>query len=117
LIAAERNEKLKLIKTDFYDGLIADLMNAKAYSLSQIIQSEKAREKFGDDVKDDLISMEIFAHQLKMDEFRAVWKELIGEEEPKYELTQHICEEMSQNLMKFNRDDHKTARLEMTQQL
>lgn len=117
MVAAERNDKIKDIKIEFYDGLIGDLMNAKAYSLSQIIQSEKAREKFGDDVKDDLISLEIFAHQFKLDEFRSVWKELFGEESNKYDLTAFICEEMSHNLVKFTREDHKTARLEMTDQL
>ena len=58
----ERNKKLKDIKLAFYDGLVTDLMAHSAYSLSQVIQSEKSREKFDAHIGDDLIALEIYAN-------------------------------------------------------
>lgn len=42
----ERNEKLKEIKCGIYDGLVKDLLAVKAYTLCQVVYSEKMREKF-----------------------------------------------------------------------
>lgn len=62
LDADEKRETLRAIKYDFYDGLVSDLMANSAYSLSQVIQSEKSREKFDPSISDDLIALEIFAN-------------------------------------------------------
>jgi hypothetical protein len=43
---------LKEIKRELYDGLIKDLMEVKAYGLSEIIYNEKLREKFPVNLKD-----------------------------------------------------------------
>lgn len=55
-------------------------MEATAYSLSQVIQSEKAREKFEPNVRDELVALEIFASQHKLEEFRTIYKDLIVDE-------------------------------------
>lgn len=76
----EKSKNLKAIKINFYDGLVKDLMEATAYSLSQVIQSEKAREKFEPNVRDELVALEIFASQHKLEEFRTIYKDLIVDE-------------------------------------
>ena len=52
LEAKEKSDKLKTLKTQFYDGLIDDLIAQKAFKLAQIIYGEKKREKFDQTVKD-----------------------------------------------------------------
>ena len=37
---------VKELKKEFYDGLIRDLLDKKAYQLAQVIYSEKKRERF-----------------------------------------------------------------------
>ena len=111
-----RNQKLRDIKYSFYDGLVSDLMANSAYSLSQVIQSEKSREKFDAHIGDDLIALEIFANQRKMAEFQEIFKPLLTDKNrgEGYKLTTPILEQMCTSLMKFNTDDAKSARLEMT---
>jgi len=75
----DRNQKLRDIKMNFYDGLVTDLMANSAYSLSQVIQSEKSREKFEPHIGDDLIALEIYANQRKMDEFSDIFKPLLSD--------------------------------------
>lgn len=48
----QRAELLKKIKCDIYDGLIKDLMAVKAYSLCQVIYTEKLREKYEVTIQD-----------------------------------------------------------------
>lgn len=69
-------------------------MANSAYSLSQVIQSEKSREKFDAHIADDLIALEIFANQRKMDEFSNVFKPLLADKNrgEGYELTTPILE-------------------------
>lgn len=65
----ERVLKLKNIKCDIYDGLIKDLLQVKAYALSQVIFVEKMREKYEVTVQDHLTGLEIFAVQRKLTEY------------------------------------------------
>jgi hypothetical protein len=116
IIASERSTLLKQLKIDFYDGLVTDLMKTKAYSLSQVIQSEKAREKFEPTIRDDLITMEIYANQHKLEEFQILYRAILGEKST-YVLDQQICEDLSSFLMNFTSEEDKNARLEMTEQL
>jgi hypothetical protein len=46
LPANEKSEMLNNKKREFYDGLLKDLLEQKAYSLAQIVYGEKTREKF-----------------------------------------------------------------------
>ena len=43
---AEKSIMVKELKKEFYDGLIRDLLDKKAYQLAQVIYSEKKRERF-----------------------------------------------------------------------
>jgi hypothetical protein len=61
LPANEKSDLLQAKKRDFYDGLLKDLIQLKAYSLAQIVYSEKMREKFDPTVQDQLTGLEIFA--------------------------------------------------------
>lgn len=61
LSANEKSDLLQAKKRDFYDGLLKDLIQLKAYSLAQIVYSEKMREKFDPTVQDQLTGLEIFA--------------------------------------------------------
>ncbi len=74
---AEKQELLKAKKRDFYDGLLKDLIKQQAYSLAQIVYSEKMREKFDLSIDDQLIGLEIFASQRKIDEFTELYGKLV----------------------------------------
>lgn len=61
LSATEKSDLLKSKKREFYDGLLKDLLNKHAYSLAQIVYSEKMREKFDITIEDQLTGLQIFA--------------------------------------------------------
>jgi hypothetical protein len=83
LSATEKHDQLTLKKREFYDGLLKDLINLKAYDLAQIVYSEKMREKFDQTIQDQLTGLEIFASQKKIDEFSDLYSKLliIGEQD------------------------------------
>jgi hypothetical protein len=76
LNSEERAAKLKTIKCDIYDGLIKDLLQVKAYALSQVIFVEKMREKYEVTVTDHLTGLEIFAAQRKLVDYQQKFKEI-----------------------------------------
>ncbi len=48
---------LSLKKREFYDGLLKDLIKKQAFSLAQIVYSEKMREKFEITTQDQLTGL------------------------------------------------------------
>lgn len=58
---SERSATLKVMKKDFYDGLIADLMQKEAYKLAEVIYNEKKREKFEVFREDWTVGLKIFS--------------------------------------------------------
>ena len=52
LSSQEKTDKLAVIKKEFYDGLLKDLLNNKAYTVALLVYSEKLREKFESTVTD-----------------------------------------------------------------
>ena len=42
----QRHDALMKKKREFYDGLLQDLLDQRAFSLAQVVYSEKMREKF-----------------------------------------------------------------------
>ena len=50
------------------------------------------REKFEVTTKDNLIGLDIFANQKKMEEFIELFLKLIGDKEGKYNLDENACE-------------------------
>ena len=46
MTAGDKKVILYAKKRDFYDGLLKDLIEQKAYAVAQIVYSEKMREKF-----------------------------------------------------------------------
>jgi hypothetical protein len=52
LSSTEKSDLLKAKKREFYDGILRDLLIKKAYSLAQIVYSEKMREKFDITIED-----------------------------------------------------------------
>lgn len=77
LSANEKHDKLQAKKRDFYDGLLKDLIHQHAYGLAQIVYSEKMREKFDSNIDDQLIGLQIFASQRKIDEFTELYNKLV----------------------------------------
>jgi hypothetical protein len=57
LSPTEKADILTSKKRDFYDGLLKDLLDKKAYALAQIVYSEKMREKFDISIKDQLTGL------------------------------------------------------------
>jgi hypothetical protein len=73
----EKHTQLQQKKRDFYDGLLKDLINTRAYGLAQIVYSEKMREKFEQTTDDQLVGLEIFASQRKIDEFTELYNKIV----------------------------------------
>lgn len=104
-------------KRDFYDGLLKDLIEKQAYSLAQIVYSEKMREKFDLTIEDQLTGLQIFASQKKIDEFSDLYTKLLGDKDVNVQLNQAVCESIAGNLMEFDSDKEKHRRLEMAERL
>jgi hypothetical protein len=98
----EKVEKLQQKKRDFYDGLLRDLLHTQAYGLAQIVYSEKMREKFEQDINDQLVGLEIFASQRKIDEFTELYNKIVPDTTvtaSTTQLTQNVSESIARNLM------------------
>jgi hypothetical protein len=55
------------------------LITTQAYGLAQIVYSEKMREKFEQTIDDQLVGLEIFASQRKIDEFTDLYNKIVLE--------------------------------------
>lgn len=116
LDSAERLPLLKSIRKDFYDGLIVDLMENGSYELAEIVMAEKLKEKFPETVHDELLGLNIFSAQVKFDQYREKFNLFIESESP-YEFNEHISQELGKTLMKFDTDEFKNDRLQLTEKL
>ncbi len=117
LSSTEKSDLLKAKKREFYDGILRDLLIKKAYSLAQIVYSEKMREKFDITIEDQLTGLQIFASQKKIDEFSDLYLKLLNEKDQTIVLSQPICESLALNLMEFDSDKEKLRRLDMAERL
>ena len=113
---AERQVLIKSIRKQFYDGLIVDLMDNKCYELAEIVMAEKLKEKFPETVTDELLGLNIYSAQVKFDQYREKFNLFIDPESP-YEFNEHISKELGKTLMKFNTDEFKNDRLQLTEKL
>lgn len=111
-----RSEKLKTLKRNFYDGLIKDLLEKKAYQLAQVIYSEKKREKFDITLNDQIVGFEIFGAQKKLDEYKDIYAEVIRDGSD-YALNLYLCEEVARTMLYFKADEHQRDVLEMSDTL
>jgi hypothetical protein len=53
------------------------LIQTQAYGLAQVVYSEKMREKFEQTTDDQLVGLEIFASQKKIDEFTELYDKIV----------------------------------------
>lgn len=116
----EKHTQLQYKKRDFYDGLLKDLINTQAYGLAQIVYSEKMREKFEQTTDDQLVGLEIFASQRKIDEFTELYNKIVPDTTvtaSTTHLTQSTSESIARNLMLFDSEKEKQRRLEMAERL
>lgn len=65
-----KNTEQRRIRKEFFDGLIIDLMKNESYTLAEIVMAEKLKEKFQVTVGDELIGLNVFAAQKKMEEYK-----------------------------------------------
>ena len=87
---------------------------------AQIVYSEKMREKFEQNIDDQLVGLEIFASQRKIDEFTELYNKIVPETTvtaSTTQLTQNVSESIARNLMQFDSDKEKQRRLEMAERL
>ncbi len=84
----EKHKLLQNKRRDFYDGLLRDMLSKEAYSVAQIVYSEKMREKFEMTVDDQLTGLEIFSSQHKIDEFTDLYTKLMTDKDAKTIITQ-----------------------------
>ena len=102
LTQEEKQAKLQQKKRDFYDGLLKDLIQTQAYGLAQVVYSEKMREKFEQTTDDQLVGLEIFASQKKIDEFTELYDKIVPNTSvtaSTTQLTQNVSETIARNLM------------------
>lgn len=67
-------------------------------------------------VTDQVIGLDIFSAQFKIDEYKDIFHELIREDSA-YTLDQNICEQIGGTLLRFQSDEHQSAMLEMCDSL
>jgi len=103
---------LKTLKKEFYDGLIRDLLMKEAYKLAQVVYGEKRREKFESTISDQIIGLEIFSSQKKIEQYKDIFNEL-NREGSEYTLNKNIYEEIGRTLLKFQSDEHQREMLDM----
>ena len=89
----EEQQKLKLdqIKSEYLNELLGDLIEAKAYSVAQIVYSEKQKATKEMNVQDKLQGLSILANQLKQTEFDSIFEEITSTQQAQIgsnELTQ-----------------------------
>lgn len=111
--ASERNSELRKIKKTFYDGLIQDLIEAKQYQSAEIVMAEKVKEKFESTINDELIGINVYSAQKKIDEYKEKFNLLY--ESP--ELSRETCEVLASSLLAFEEDKFKNDRLMMAEGL
>lgn len=66
----EKTDALRVLRKEFYDGLIHDLMGHKNYTLAEIVMAEKLKERFILTVNDELTGLHVYAAQRKWTEYR-----------------------------------------------
>lgn len=78
------------------------------------------REKFESTIDDQLVGLEIFASQKKIDEFTDLYNKIVPDTHvttQTTQLTQNVSEAIARNLMHFDSDKEKQRRLEMADRL
>jgi hypothetical protein len=96
------------------------LIQTQAYGLAQIVYSEKMREKFEQTIDDQLVGLEIFASQRKVEEFTELYNKIVPDTTvtaSTTHLTQNVSETIARNLMQFDSEKEKQRRLEMAERL
>ena len=78
------------------------------------------REKFEQTIDDQLVGLEIFASQRKIDEFTDLYNKIVLDTTvtaSTTKLTQSVSESIARNLMLFDSEKEKQRRLEMAERL
>jgi hypothetical protein len=78
------------------------------------------REKFEQNIDDQLVGLEIFASQKKIEEFTELYNKIVPETTVTASttaLTQQTSESIARNLMLFDSEKEKQRRLEMAERL
>lgn len=57
----EKQAALRVLRKEFYNGLIDDLMVHKNYTLAEIVMAEKLKERFAIAVDDELTGLHVYA--------------------------------------------------------
>ena len=104
------------MRREFYDGIMTDLIEKKAFKLANVIYGEKQREKFTIDINDRIIGMQIYSNQFKMPEYKEIFEEILSEES-EFKLTSDVCEKIAETLRIFKTDAYQRQLIEMMDQL
>lgn len=109
----DKPETLSKIRKDFFDGLTKDLMRADMYTLAEVIMEEKNKEKFPQTEADDILGLNIYAAQRKMQAYKAKYLLFFDLDEgpATYELSSAATNILAQTLMNFEADEFKNDRL------
>lgn len=76
------------------------MLQKEAYKLAQVIFGEKKRERFEVTISDQIIGLEIFSAQGKIDEYKEIFNEL-NRDDSEFKLNKMICEELGRTMLKF----------------
>lgn len=75
------------------------------------------REKFTITIHDQIVGLQIFASQKRLDEFVDLYGKLLGDKDHDVQFNQEICESLSSNLLQFDNEKDKQIRLDMIEKL
>ena len=109
----EKNQELRRIRKEFFDGLIEDLISAKQYQYAEIVMAEKVKEKFDVTTNDELIGINVYSAQKKMTEYMEKFNLLFETNQVSID----VCSKLSNTLLAFDEDKYKNDRLMMAERL
>lgn len=105
------------MRKNFYDGLIADLMNMRKFTMAENIFEDKSNEKFEVGLKDEFIGLNIYASQKKYNEYKEKFEILIGHDTEEYPFSKEIASQLGNTLTHFEDEKFKNDRLMLTERL
>lgn len=91
-------------------------MTNESYTLAEIVMAEKSKEKFATTVNDELLAINIYAAQKKMDQYLEKFNVFFeGSEE--FKADSDVVRVLAKTLVNFEEDKHKNDRLMLATKL
>ena len=89
-------------------------MESKMFQLAEIVMAEKLKEKFEVTVTDEIINLNIYSSQKKIEEYKEKFELFFSDE---FEFTKDITIHLGKTLMAFDTEEYKNQRLMLSDKL